>query len=112
MGVVEHPPWTDLSTSTPSGTEVELITEYAQRIDAEIRWVPGSESELVGLMGEHELDLIIGGFDENTHWTSEAAPTRPYETPAEGPGRIVLTEQGENALLMDLESFFIERETP
>ncbi len=111
VGVVEHPPWTDLSGQRPAGSEVELISSYADRIGAQIRWVPGSESELVGLMADHELDLIIGGFDENTHWASEAAPTRPYATPGDDPGRIVLVEQGENALLTDLETYFIERRT-
>lgn len=89
---------------------MELITGYAQQIDAQVRWVPGSESELMGLMEDHEIDLIIGGFDENTPWSSEAAPSRPYETPEGAPGRIVLVEPGENALLMDLESWFIQRE--
>ncbi|WP_300344607.1 transporter substrate-binding domain-containing protein [Nesterenkonia sp.] len=110
VGITEHPPWTQLDAEQPSGSEVDLLKGYAEGIDAEIRWVTGSESELVGQLAAGDLDLVIGGFDEGTPWQQAVAPSRPYHRPQEGPGRIVLVEQGENALLLDLESYFIQQE--
>ena len=113
IGITEHPPWTEIgdsAASAPGGTEVDLLNGYAERLGAEIIWVPGSESELLGQLAEQELDVVIGGFDSNTPWQKEGAITRPYREDPDGSQRVVLVEQGENALLMDLESYFIELE--
>lgn len=110
-GAVHNPPWVSVEDGErPSGPEVDLIEEYAERIGAQVAWSTGSESGLVGRLHDRQLDVVIGGFDEHTVWDHHAAVTRPYEVLEEGPGRVVLIELGENALLHDLESHFITRD--
>lgn len=111
VGVTEHPPWVEIDDDDePFGLEAELIIDYAERLDAEVAWTVGSESELMGLLDSHQLDVVIGGFDENTPWQSEAATTRPYGTASDGTARVLLVEMGENALLSDMERYLIDTE--
>lgn len=110
VGATEHLPWVDLSGDSPAGPEVDLVEAYAGHADADVIWVLGSEGELVRQLRDGEIDLIIGGFDDQTPWEKEAAVTRPYAKAADGTGRVLLTRQGENGFLFDLESFLLERE--
>lgn len=89
---------------------MDLVEAYAGHADADVIWVLGSEGELVRQLRDGEVDLIIGGFDDQTPWEKEAAVTRPYAKAADGTGRVLLTRQGENGFLFDLESFLLERE--
>jgi ABC-type amino acid transport substrate-binding protein len=113
VGISQNPPWTEVARDgTPSGTEVELIQQYAEDIGAEIHWVPGGESALAAAMRAGELDLAIGGFPSDAPWTSQIAFTRPYTTAELSDGstvKIVMgVRPGENALLVDLETFLVE----
>jgi polar amino acid transport system substrate-binding protein len=78
VGVIDDPPWVDLSDPEPAGVEPELVREFAEGIDAEIEWVHGPESELAGAMRGFQLDLIIGGLDRQWPYGKEVAMTRPY----------------------------------
>lgn len=110
VGAAHHPPYVDITGEDPQGSEVGLIEDYAATIDAEIRWVVDSETLLVGQLKEGQLDIVIGGFDDATLWTTQVAMTRPYTTDPDGTGRVIFTEPGENALLVDLETFLLARE--
>lgn len=114
VGIAENPPWTDVAPDgTVSGSEVELLEDYAETIGAEIRWVPGGENVLAAEMVEGNIDLAIGGLASDVPWTAEIALTRPYTTtqgPDGKPVDIVMGVQpGENALQVDLERFLAER---
>lgn len=110
VGAAQHPPFVEaVDREQPTGSEVELIEQYAQHHDATITWETGSETVLVGMLADGKLDVVIGGFDDKTTWSKEAAPTRPYATEADGTKRVMLTEPGENALLVDLEIFLMEQ---
>jgi polar amino acid transport system substrate-binding protein len=78
VGVLDDPPWVDLSGAEPQGVEPELVRQFAEEIDAEIEWVRGPESELAGAMRGFQLDLIIGGLDRQWPYGVEVALTRPY----------------------------------
>jgi polar amino acid transport system substrate-binding protein len=78
VGVIDDPPWVDLSDPEPAGVEPELVREFAEQIDAEVEWVRASESELAGAMRGFQLDLIIGGLDRQWPYGKEVAMTRPY----------------------------------
>jgi polar amino acid transport system substrate-binding protein len=78
VGVIDDPPWVDLSDPEPAGVEPNLIREFAEQIEAEIEWVRGPESELAGAMRGFQLDLIIGGLDRQWPYAKEVAMTRPY----------------------------------
>ena len=114
LGVSENPPFTGVAPDgAVSGSEVELVTEYAETIDAEVTWVPAGENVLAAEMKAGNLDVVIGGLPADAPWTSDIALTRPY-TKTTGPdGRtieIVLgVTPGENALLVDLERFLAEQ---
>lgn len=112
VGAAHHPPYVDIVGERPQGSEVDLIEDYAATIDAEVRWVVDSETVLVGQLKEGRLDVVVGGFDDATLLTTQAAMTRPYATDPDGTGRVIFTEPGENALLVDLERFLLDREQP
>lgn len=113
IGISENPPWTQVAPDgTVSGSEVDLVTGYAESIDAEIEWMPAGESALAAEMKAGALDIVIGGFPKDAPWTSHIAFTRPYAT-ATGPDgkkvEIVLgVRPGENALLVDLERYLAD----
>ncbi len=112
VGVTENAPWVELGANDePSGTEPALVTEFAERLGAEVEWTSGSEATLVEALEKGELDLVIGGFLEDTPWTEMGAATRPYVeagTPEGNEKHVMLAPLGENAFLVALESFLDE----
>ena len=79
VGVTESDPWVDLADpDDPRGVEPELIRRFAERLNAEIEWIDGSEEELMGALKEGQLDLVVGGLTKQTPWKKEAALTWSY----------------------------------
>jgi polar amino acid transport system substrate-binding protein len=78
VGVTEHQPWVDLSGEEPAGVEVTLVERFAGGLGTRVEWFDGSESELMGALERHELDLVIGGFERSAPWSQSVALTRPY----------------------------------
>jgi polar amino acid transport system substrate-binding protein len=78
VGVIDDPPWVDLSGPEPRGVEPELLREFAATQDAEIEWVEGPESELIAAMVGFQLDVVIGGLTQTTPWAKEVSTTLPY----------------------------------
>lgn len=113
VGVAENPPWIELDTSgaEPTGSEADLISQFAQERDATVDWAEGSEAVLVAALDRGELDIVVGGFLDDTPWVEKAAATRPY-TEREGPDgpekHVMLARMGENRLLIALEKFLDE----
>ncbi|APX32336.1 ABC transporter substrate-binding protein [Brachybacterium sp. P6-10-X1] len=113
VGISENAPFTEVAEDgTVSGSEVELIQEYAASIDAEIEWTPAGENTLAAMMKAGDLDVVIGGLASDAPWTSKISLTRPYTTttgPDGSPVKIVMgVTPGENALQVDLERFLAE----
>jgi hypothetical protein len=111
-GVTANPPWTEVEPGAPpSGTEVELVTEFAESVGARVEWTNGSEEDLVGRMGDAELDVLVGGFTGASPWTDQVAMTTPYTTvPDEHgapEGHVMAVPLGENAMLVRLETFLL-----
>jgi ABC-type amino acid transport substrate-binding protein len=119
VGVSPNPPWTDLPggpDADPAGTEVELVEQFAESIDAEILWVPGGEEDLVGQLEHSELDLLIGGLTAKSPWSNKVALTYRY-TSTTGPRgekelHVMAAPMGENAFLVELERFLLDQELP
>ncbi|WP_022869767.1 transporter substrate-binding domain-containing protein [Yaniella halotolerans] len=115
-GISHEPPWTDITTGgnteeDPGGIEVELIEDYADSIGAEVEWQAGGEEELIGLLGERELDLVVGGLTDQSPWSSDVAMSAPY---AESSGiagstdkNVVAIQMGENAFMTSVEEFLL-----
>jgi polar amino acid transport system substrate-binding protein len=78
-----------------------------------VEWTVGSESVLVDELERGELDLVIGGFRDDSPWVDKAALTSAYAE-AEGPDgkpqkHVMLAPLGENRFLVALETFLQER---
>jgi ABC-type amino acid transport substrate-binding protein len=115
VGVAESAPWTETEGSgDPTGSEVDLVEEFADNLDADVDWSEGGEADLVYRLERGELDLVIGGFTDTTPWTSKAAMTQPYAESTNPEGKtakhVMLTPMGENAFLVRLERFLLEGE--
>lgn len=113
VGISENVPFTEVDADgTVTGSEVELMTQYAASIGAEIDWVPAGENVLAASMQAGDLDVVIGGLASDAPWTSQIALTRPYMTTTGPEGKTVKivmgVTPGENALLVDLERFLAE----
>lgn len=82
VGVVVNPPWTEVDGDAVSGAESVLVHRFADSLGARVRWVPGSESELMKALSERTLDLVVGGLDTDSPWEQDAALTADYFTTA------------------------------
>ncbi|MGP6170594.1 hypothetical protein ACTU6U_02620 [Microbacterium sp. A196] len=107
VGVAPDEGLVDVSTAAPTGPLVDLIDEFAASLDADVRWTIGSEEELVVKAEEGDLDLVVGGFTDQTPWVNRVGVTRGY-TGIEGSGgrsTVMFVPLGENAFLSSLEEF-------
>lgn len=113
VGVSPNPPWT-VTGPALSGSEVELVREFADRVDAEIEWQEGGEEALVAAMERGELDLVIGGLTAKSPWADKVALTAPYTSSTDKQGKkhdhVMAAPMGENAFLFELESHLIGTE--
>jgi hypothetical protein len=114
VGMSQHEPWTVLEAEERSGVEVRLLEEFAAERDAELVWHDGGEEFLIGELHRGELDVVVGGLTERSPWVSHAALTRPYVVVTGPDGspepHVLAARMGENALLVALERFLLERE--
>lgn len=113
VGVSSHAPWTDVGPGrAPSGLEVDLVTGFAESLDAEVEWTASGEEDLIGQLERSELDLVVGGLTAASPWAEQAALTYPYTT-VTGPdgapeAHVMAAPLGENAFLVALERFLLE----
>lgn len=62
VGVTPADPWVRLNDSgAPTGVEAELVERFAETLSARVRWVEGSESELMEALHGRQLDIVIAG---------------------------------------------------
>jgi len=80
VGVVGHPPWVRLSEGHVEGIEPALVRSFAESLAARIRWVAGSEAQLVEALHRREIDLLAGGLARNTPHSPRLGLTQPYLT--------------------------------
>ena len=81
VGVTEADPWVTIDAEgVPSGVEVELVTRFAETVDAEVEWVEGTESDLMEALHGRQLDVVIAGLTRQSEWQRVAALTRPFVT--------------------------------
>jgi ABC-type amino acid transport substrate-binding protein len=105
VGVTDDPPWTAVSDGEPEGIEPRSVQAFAESLNAKVVWMRGSETGLVHALKSHELDLVIGGFEEKTAWASTAGLTQPF---AKGPDKrphVMLAPPGENGFILALDRF-------
>lgn len=110
VGAVEEPGLVETEGPSPEGPLPELVRGFADTIDARVTWRVGSEETLVTALQDGELDLVIGGFTDQTPWIERAGLTRGYRDieHAEGRSLVLLVPMGENAFLSALERYLDE----
>lgn len=95
------------------GTEAELVRQFAGELGAEVEWVQGTEQVLAEELKHGALDLVIGGLDDKTPWSTHAGLTRPYTESRDSRGslhkHVMLVRMGENAFLLELDRFLLEK---
>ncbi|GAB5078675.1 transporter substrate-binding domain-containing protein [Arthrobacter sp. AD-310] len=98
------------------GTEADLVRQFADRMGAEVEWVQGTEHVLAEELKHGALDLVIGGLDDKTPWSTHAGLTRPYTESRDSRGslhkHVMLVPLGENAFLLELDRFLLEGGQP
>lgn len=118
VGVSHQPPWTDTSGEgnsehDPGGIEAQLINDYAQSINAEVEWHAGGEEQLIMLLAERELDVVVGGFSDQSPWESDAGLTTTYAESIAVDGstakHVMAVQMGENAFQSNLEEFLLDQ---
>jgi ABC-type amino acid transport substrate-binding protein len=93
------------------GREADLVRDFADGLGADIEWVAGTEQVLAEEVKHGGLDLVVGGLDDKTPWTTHAGLTRPYAESRDGRGNlhkhVMLVPLGENAFLLELDKFLM-----
>lgn len=107
VGVSPDPGLVSDDTDPPTGSIPDLVTGFADSIDADIDWTVASEETLVGMLERGDLDLVAGGFTDQTPWVDRAGVSRGYPgiDGADGRSLVMLVPLGENAVLSALERY-------
>lgn len=80
-GITEAPPYVIFNDGgEPAGIEVEIIKEFAKQLNARIEWTKGSESTILELLKERELDICAGGFSSKSVWKKHVHFATPHDT--------------------------------
>lgn len=110
VGVSPDPGLIEEDGAAPSGPVAELVNDFAERLDAQPDWALGSEESLVRMLEAGKLDLLVGGFTDQSPWVDRAGMTRGYTQIEGADGRriVFLVPLGENAFLAQLETFLDE----
>lgn len=119
VGVSEAEPFVVLDEAEPAGVEVRLLRDFARRQGARIAFTRGGEEELVERLREGELDVVASGATKRSPFKKEVAPTKPFATTRERIGgksvedqHVLFVRLGENALLVELERYLLDRKEP
>lgn len=91
----------------PTGSIPDLVSGFADSLDADVEWTIGSEETLVGMLERGDLDLVAGGITDKTPWLDKAGVSRGYTDidGADGRTLVMLVPLGENAFLSTLERY-------
>jgi polar amino acid transport system substrate-binding protein len=105
VGVAVDTPWVTDSGGAAGGVEGWLAAEIARGLRARPVWVRGPHPRLLTELSERRLDLVVGGLEDSSPWSTEVALTKPYfET------HVLAVPLGENAWLVHVERELRSRE--
>ena len=101
VGAIENPPFVIYGESELTGSEIEMIRDFALNESLEIDFIKGSESDLMKKIEEAEIHIVVGGITKKTVWKEKSGQTKPYDG-----DHVWLVPKGENRLVFTLETFF------
>ena len=110
VGVADNPPWVAVADTEVAGIEPTLVAELAGQLGAHIKTVHGSETRLLESLHRRELDIVIGGFTDDSPWKREVALTTPYHEDRQGRKHVLALPPGENRWLVRVERYLHENE--
>lgn len=114
VGVIDSPPWVVRIDDQLIGFEVELVQAFALDRGLKIEWVTEGAEKTFHMLANKDIQMVIGGLTEFNPWGKRVAFTRPYFIEGCWPQldckktkrqHVIAVPQGENRLLMELESF-------
>ena len=110
VGIAENPPWVVVSGPAVSGIEPLITADLARRLNARVKTVYGSETLLLESLHRRELDIVVGGFTEDSPWQRDVAFTKPYHEDRQKRKHVLALPPGENAWLMQVETYLHDNE--
>jgi polar amino acid transport system substrate-binding protein len=78
VGATEHPPWIVRHGQDVRGPEAELIRRFAHALDVRVDFRFGQQEALLTALANFELDLVVGGLSEDTHFAEKVGLSRPW----------------------------------
>ena len=108
VGITANPPWTTVAGGRYGGIEAALVRQLSEEFRCKVEWTSGSEAELMERLHEGQLDLVIGGLNDESPWTTHAGFTRPFASFAKKQ-HVMAVRQGENRWLLELDKFLQSR---
>lgn len=96
-GAIHAPPWVVVGPGEPSGSEADIVRQLARELDAEVEWRYGAPDQMLKLLEVHELDLVLGGFEDKSPALRKVGTTRPYATILGTSKHVLAVPPGENA---------------
>ena len=113
VGLSAREPWTGVVDGKPAGPEARLVEDLAAELNAKVEWVVGAESDLLTALEQRDLDLVVGGFTNDTPWKERVGLTEPYlklEDESEHTEKhVIAVAPGENRWLMRVEQFLADK---
>ena len=120
VGAVDDPPWIAAGTGTPSGHEAVIVQQFAADLGVRVRYVAGSEADLVEALHKHEIDVLAAGWSAKAPYAKRVAVTQPYykaekallratHEPEAEKQRVFAVIPGESGLLYRFDRFLLER---
>ncbi len=76
-----------------------------------MKWSESGEEQLFEALKRGDLDMVIGGFTDQTPWTEYGAVTRPYTEEQQDDTtkkHVMVVRMGENAFQVELEKFLLK----
>ncbi|MTI63877.1 transporter substrate-binding domain-containing protein [Methylophaga sp.] len=78
VGVTENPPWVIRTKGGASGVEADMLLVFADKLNAEVEWHWGTETELMEALAQHQLHMVIGGLTLQSPLKKLVNFTEPY----------------------------------
>ncbi|MCF4101722.1 transporter substrate-binding domain-containing protein [Gillisia sp. M10.2A] len=100
VGVVANPPFTAVTNENFTGSEIELIRNFARENHLKVNFIEDNESNLIKKLQDYKVSVVIGGFDKKSVWKDKAGLSKTYDDK-----HVLLLPKGENELLIHLESY-------
>ena len=117
VGLLHAPPWVDTSTpGAPRGLEVALLQAFADELGVRVQWrADGTEASFEAL-ARGDLHILAGGLTGGNPFKAQAGFSLPYFITVRERAlldkrykHVFAVPRGENALVMRLERFLLER---